>query len=281
MQHLRKKRMRKINPAGLLLCFLLPILAVQAACRSNPSSEILLEAGDALRRGNVEEALSSYHRVTTLYPHTEASQEAFYWIGEVYHLFKKQPKEAISFFRKAVSEGNLTKYGEKAQKQIADIYYKELKEYKKAIPELQLLVDRFPGSARAAESQYQIGQCYMAIGEYEQARIEYSVLLDRYGVNEYRDEAAYRACITYVREGDFERAKKEYETFIALYRDSPLTVNAQLGLASILEELGETEEALNLLASLEESYPNKEIILRKVDSLLKKKKAQKPSGKRN
>jgi TolA-binding protein len=248
------------------------------SCRNNPSSEILLKAGDALREGNVEEALSYYHKLTTLDPSSEVSQEAFYWIGEVYHLFKKQPKEAVEFYRKAVAQGNLTKYGEKSQKKIADIYYKDLKEYKKAIPEFQLLIDKFPGSKLLGEVQYQIGECYLSIGEYEQARIEYTALMNRYSTSGFRVDGAYRICVTYFREGDFQRARREYENFIVLYSDSPLVVNARLGLANVLEELGETDEALNQLAALEEEYPNREIILRKVDNLLKKKKALEKEG---
>ena len=262
----------------LVRCFLVLAFMLNASCRNNPSSEILLKAGDALREGKVEEALSYYHKLTTLYPNSEATQEAFYWIGEVYHLFKKQPKESIEFYRQAVDEGNLTKYGEKSQKKIADIYYKDLKEYKKAIPEYQLLIDKFPGSKLLGEAQYLIGECYLAIGEYEQARIEYIILIDRYSMSEFRGDAAYRICVTYFGQGDFQRARREYENFIVLYSDSPLVVNAQLGLANTLEELGETEEALNQLTSLEEAYPNREIILRKVDSLLKKKKALEKEG---
>lgn len=262
--------MRRNSPAkvkGILLF----ILMLFTACRNTSSSEFLLKAGDALREGKVEEALSYYSRVASLYPDSQASQEALYWIGRVYRLFKKQPKEALVFFRRAVSQGDITSYCEKAQETIADIYYTDLRDYKKAIVEFQKLIDKFPGSRLLAEAQYQIGQCYMAMGEYEQAQIEYSTLLDRYGTSEYRDAAAYSICVVYFRQGNFKQARKEFENFIALYSDSPLATNAKLGLADTLEEMGETEEAISVLGSVEKDYPNKEMIFRKVDNLLKKK----------
>jgi TolA-binding protein len=258
---------------GPLVIEILLVSIFFAACRGVPATDILLKAGDALRKGDVETSLSSYREVTTLYPHSKASQEAFYWIGEIYRLFKKEPKEAIVFFRKTVAEGNLTPFAEKAQQRIAGIYYGDLKDCKKAIPELQTLIDKFPGSKLLAESQYQIGECYLVLGEYEQARIEYQTLLDRYGTSDNRDTAAYRICVTYFRQGDFERAAKEYRRFIMIHPDSPLMMNARFGLVNSLEEMGENEEALNQLVSLEKDYPNREIILRKVDSLLKQKKA--------
>ena len=48
-------------------------------------------------------------------------------------------------------------------------------------------------------------------------------------------------------------------------------MNAKLGLADTIEEMGETEEAISVLGSVEKDYPNKEMIFRKVDNLLKKK----------
>ncbi len=262
------------------LPFVLVILLwVLAGCKENPSSQLLLKAGDALREGRVDDALSHYNKVATLYPRTQVSQEAYYWIGEVYHLFKKQPDEAVESLRKAAAEGNLTRYGEKAQKKIADIFLNDLKAYKKAIPEFQRLIDQFPGSKLCAEAQFQIGQCYLAIGEYEQARLEYSALIDRYADSEYRDDAAYRFCVAYYREGDFEKARTAYEQFLTQHSDSPFVVNARMGLVHTLEELGDVDEALTVLGSLEQDYPNKEIILRKVDSLLKKKSSGHPMAK--
>lgn len=264
------RRRGRNNPAraqGLLVF----ILMLFTACRNTPPAEILLKAGDALRQGRVEEALSHYRKAASLYPDSQTSQEALYWIGRVYLLFKKQPKEALGFFEKAVSLGDITHYCEKSQEKIADIYYADLKDYKKAIVEFQKLIDHFPGSKLSVKAQYRIGQCYMAMEDYAQAKIEYSTLLDRYGTCEYQDAAAYGICVVYLRQGDLRQAKKEFENFIALYSDSPLAANAKLGLADTLEELGETEEALAVLGSVEKDYPNKEIILRKVDNLLKKK----------
>ncbi|MDX1764907.1 MAG: tetratricopeptide repeat protein [bacterium] len=253
---------------------LLACLLVLSACQENPSAELFLEAGDALREGRVEEALSYYNKVVSLYPNSDAAQEAHYWVGEIYRLFKKQPEEGISFFRKALAQGGQTRFAEKAQRNIAEIYISDLKNHKKAIPELQQLIDKFPDSTYAAEAQYLIGQCYMAIGEYEQARIEFNTLLDRHTSSDYRDDAAYRAAVAYYRSGSFSKAREEYENFIALYPDSPLVLNARLGLVNSLEELKEIDEALTQLVSLEKEYPNQEIILRKVDSLLKKKSAK-------
>ncbi len=251
--------------------FVFLIFLALNACRENRWGELLLSAGDALRAGNVEKALFDYNRVVTLNPDSVASQEALYWIGEIYRLFKNKPEEGIGFFRKAVSLGVRSPYAEKAQKSIAETYIQDLKDYKKAVPELQFLIDRFPKSELAGESQYQIGQCYLAIGEYEQARIEYGLLLERYPTSEYCDDAAYRICETYYREGDVEHARLKYKEFLNRYPKSFFVVNAHLELASLLEESGQYDEALNHLVLLEQKYPNKEIILRKVDRLLKKK----------
>jgi len=262
---MRRNRPVKVN--GILFF----ILILFTACRNTSSSEFLLKAGDALREGKVEEALSYYNRAAERSPNSPTSQEALYFIGRVHRLFKKQPKEALFFFRGAVYQGNMTPYCEKAQETIADIYYSDLKDYKKAIVEFQKLVNQFPGSKLLAEAQFQIAQCYMALGDDEQAEMEYSALLDRYGAGEYRDAAAYWICVIHFRQGKFAEARKGFENFIALYGDSPLAANAKLGLADTLEEMGETEEAVSVLGSLEKDYPNKEIILRKVDNLLKKK----------
>jgi TolA-binding protein len=269
---LQKKKTGKSSSFSIL-CALFLVLTILSACQENPSADLFLKAGDALRDGSVDEALSYYNKVASLYPDSEAAQEAYYWVGEVYRLFKKQPEEGIAFFRKASAGGLMTRYAEKAQRNIADIYITDLKNHKKAIPELQLLIDRFPDSPFVGEAQYLIGQCYMAIGEYEQARIEYTALLDRYDLSEYRDDAAYRMAVAYYRGGNFQQARKEYENFVSLYPESPLVVNARLGLVNTLEELKDIDEALTQLVSLEKEYPNQEIILRKVDSLLKKKSA--------
>jgi len=177
----------------------------------------------------------------------------------------------VAFFRKAVSLGRLSPFGEKAQKEIAEIFFSDLKQYRKAIPEYQLLIDKFPASRLNAEAQYRIGECYMELADYAQARIEFAVVLDRYSDSTLRSAAAYGVALSYLREGDLREARRRLENFVAFYAESPQVLNARLSLADALEGLGEIDEALQVLTALERDYPNREVILRKVDSLLKKK----------
>jgi len=122
-----------------------------------------------------------------------------------------------------------------------------------------------------------VADCYFRLNNFAQARIEFESLLKNDPKSDLFAEVQYRIAMTYALEGKLPEAAGAYRVVIERWSESPYAVEANFGLATVLEEQEELVEALKILEELKGIYPKEDILARKTEQVRerieKKKKA--------
>ena len=84
--------------------------------------------------------------------------------------------------KKWVNPKHASKDIPKDQFNYAMVFFRQ-KQYKKAIKEFRKLLNDYPRSIYAAESQYYLGECFGALNQYYRAYLEYQKMIDVYPGN--------------------------------------------------------------------------------------------------
>ncbi len=108
----------------------------------------------------------------------------------------------------------------------------------RAVETQQLLVERFPGTAAAAEARWQAALLLEDLGRPDEARAGYSALLEEFPDSAHAAEACFRAGLLYYRQGNLTRAEE-------VWRARPAGQDARLALwhGLALARLGWSQDA--------------------------------------
>ena len=93
-------------------------------------------------------------------------------------------------------------------------------------------------------------------GDYALARDGFQEVVDRFPQSELADDSEYWVAETWYAERDFERARDGFDRVIARYPTSEVIPAAQLKLAYSLLETGEPDRAVEVLNALRRSWPD-------------------------
>ncbi|BCR02935.1 hypothetical protein DESUT3_00040 [Desulfuromonas versatilis] len=231
-------------------------------------AELLVHQEQFEKAADLYRQIHSRHRSSSLAP------QALFSAGEILNLYLGNYQEAVLVFLLLEHDYPDSDLVLKAQEQVAEIYKNRLRDYNRAIVAYQKLLDS--GAANPDRLQYEAADCYFRLNNFEQARIELESLVKAFPESPLLPEVHYRVAVTYSLEGLLKQAEAAYRRVIADWPESPYTIEARFGLASVLEEEERLDESLAILESLAGIYPNGEALAKKTDQVrerIRKKKA--------
>lgn len=209
------------------------------------------------------------------HPDFPRAAEALLQAGEISQVHLENDQQALLAYLTLLRDHGENSLADQAQRQVADLYMERLGDYPSAIVAYQKLLDR--GVAEGDRVQYRIGEAYFRLNNFEQARIEWETLLKNHPGSPLAPEATYRSAVTWSLQGEFAAARETFAKVVATWPDHPYALEARFGQATILEEQERLGEALEILQSLQESYPKPEVLQQRIDQvkerIAKKKKA--------
>ncbi len=258
--------------AGLLLA--LGWLVWYVANRDSLLAEDYAAAEALLEQGRYEAAEKGFRQLYENHPGFELAPQALYQSAEVLNLYLKQYSEALLAYLRLEQAYPETPWARKAIRQVADIYKNRLRDYPKAIVVYQKLIDA--GDEGEDRLRYEVADCYFRLEDYEQARIEFENLLRLHPGSELQAEAQYRLAVAWSLSGGHKEAEEAFRRLIERWPQSPYAVEARFALATTLEERDELRESLKLLEGLQGSYPNAELLEKRIDQV--KARLQKKRG---
>ncbi len=171
-------------------------------------------------------------------------------------LFKKSLEKAVIVARKYPD----SRWVDDAFFLIAMNYF-WMENYEKALVQLEGYLQNFPESKYVEEAKFRHAQTLVELKRYSEGRVELQAIFlsKRYG-----KEARFIWAETYEKEKDWEQAKKGYEKYIVLYPRGDLTNAAQLSLAEMALNSGDTlraiktyEKYLKWVATSKENFERK------------------------
>jgi TolA-binding protein len=225
-----------------------------------------------LHRAEELVAAKSYDQAVTVltelhqdYSSHALGREALFKAAEVRSLYQQQYAEAILAFLAVEERYPNSDLGLQAQRQVADIYKTKLRDYPRAVETFQRLLER-----KVADSdriQHEIADAYFRMNDFKQALLEYETLRNSYPDSPLQAEVRYRMGITLSLEGKGKEAEVMFREVIGLWPQSPFALESKFSLATVLEERDELAAAMKELQELKGSYPNTDLLERRLSQL--------------
>jgi len=261
---------------GLIFVLLVATIGFWYYVNLQTRLEVTFQKGLELRQaGKYVEAVDLFDKLHDEYPDFERVPESLFQAAEIQDLYLGRYSDALLTY--LMLERDFPEAAEvvQARKQVAVLYKYRLNDCGQAIAVYQKVLDQpDPGNDQL---QYEVADCYFRLNNFDQARIEFDSLVNNYPQSILIAEVQYRIAMTYALEGKLPEAAGAYRLVVERWSESPYSVEASFGLATVLEEQEELLEALKILESLAGIYPKQEILERKTaqvrERIEKKKKA--------
>jgi TolA-binding protein len=224
------------------------------------------QKGVALRdAGDYAAAVELLSELQADHPNSARAGEALLQAAEMQHLSLARYQEALVGYLTVERDYPGTPQAARARRQAAELYKFRLDDQLQAIAAFQRLIEA--GGEEADRFQYEVADSYFRLNNFEQARIEFETLLRDYPTSALLAEVQFRLAMVNVLEGDLERAMAAYREVPARWPQSPYAIEAQFGLAGVLEERERLREALDVLEGLRGRYPNPEALDQRITLL--------------
>ncbi|MBF0169819.1 MAG: tetratricopeptide repeat protein [Nitrospinae bacterium] len=261
-----------MNPTHSLLARIALGLALLGApgCVDD-NKEVYFEAEKLWIDERYPEAVTKLMVVSERASDDDLAARALFRLGEIHYLNLEEPDKAIDYFSRAVAQGGDQELHLAAHNYIADIYLNATANYDLAILQYQRIINEYAGKVAEDEYRAKIGQAYFAKGNYAQAEIEYTELLNKFPNTPMKEDILYKIANCKFISGESEDALKLFLTLLKKDPGGRYEYDMRLAVAILYEEMDRLDDALKAYREMKKQWPNKELISRKIESVIKRK----------
>lgn len=205
-----------------------------------------------------KEAVTSYFKVTTVYPKSSLMPEIFYKRGVLKYEHLKENEAAIKVLGELVKKYPKSKFAAEALFLSGEIKEKKLKDYKGAIADYRKLVGTHSKSKKAADALWEIAVINKSkLKNHKAAILAYNKIVKKYPKNEKAIEAMEEAAKLYRSPlKDYESAAKTYARIADMYPSYKRAPDRLMEAGSICESnLKNTRKALVYYQRVIDMFP--------------------------
>ena len=250
--------------AGLSAACALALSTSCASCRDSPAHH-LEQASEAVFAKHFDQALGEY-RLALLALERDRTPEAQVWraralrgAADIYYLELKDYRRAVQTYRELNQQCPEAPETLAGRIHLADLLEREFRDLRGAIAELSAALARNP--PQSAELAYRIAKLYFQLGDYRQCDLEALSVTRRFETSPLVDDAyflrAQALAMVENRRGDAVRAFRE---LLERFPDSELAPHALFEMGKVLAEAGEAERAIEVWIEALKNYPEPEVV---------------------
>lgn len=247
-----------------LLCGLTALVAALGGCGSKPQ-EHLKGARDALFEKKPEEALREYRLALEELAKDDSAEAQVYraralrGIADTYYLEQRDLRRAVEAYKELAARCPEAPETLEGRLHLADLLHDHYRNPRAAISELTAAIARNP--PQAAELTYRVAKYYFELRDYNQVDLEVKGLLERYEASPYVDDALLlRGQALAMIGGRHAEAARAFQQLLDNFADSPLSPHALFELGKLREEAGDGEAAIELWVRALERHPDPEVL---------------------
>lgn len=253
-------------------CMLLAVILILAGCSSRAAT-LMREAENLWFQNRYKESVRIFLQIADRYPGSKEAEISLLRVGETFMLNLSDQEKAVEYFTRLTLEYPRGQKVNAAREAIASIYETSLKDYERAVIQYQKLIES-GNPEKKDKYQFAIGRSYYRKGNFRQAIIEYQTFLGRYPGSDLVPEAEYQIGNCYFVMNRCGDAVKQYEMVMEEYPDINRRGDILLSIGVCMEEKDEYGRALSIYRDIVETYPNRELIQKKIDSVVERMKSK-------
>ncbi|MBL8951839.1 MAG: tetratricopeptide repeat protein [Myxococcaceae bacterium] len=246
------------------LVFLSTVL-VLGGCRKNDVRASLEKGRDAVYAHKPNEALRWYHTALEGLERDESPEaqviraRALRGAGDVYYLELKDYRRAVEAYRELVQLCPEAPETLGARLHLADVLEREFHDLRGAIAALNDALARNP--PQSAELAYRVAKIYFELGDYRQCELEAQRVITKYETSPFVDDAMMlRAQAVAMVEGRRGDAVRLYQELVDKFPDSELQPHALFEIGKLTSDSGDTEKAIEVWVACLKRHPEPQAV---------------------
>jgi tetratricopeptide (TPR) repeat protein len=238
-----------------------------AACSSLSFEGSFKKAEGEIGLGNYAKAAKLYEKLANKFAGDDRVAVIWLRLGDLYAYPMDRAVDGLGAYQKAIESSPTSEAARLAHERRAEVFEK-IGRPSGMIEEYTALLKYFPDSADAPRYKMRLGESYLMAEEYQQARTELRGFVEKAGVEaSQRQRALFDIGETYFLEGKPGKAVRFYYTLLRENPKSPLAAEAELRIATCLEEMGYLGTAYKFVYDAKNRYPNEKVIDERLEGL--------------
>lgn len=205
-------------------------------------------------------AVQEFQKIIDSEQKSSLAQQALFRMGVAQYLYLGKYTEAAKSFRQFTFLSQDTAMVYQAEKNIGEIYFVKIEDYKSALEQYLRILGNYPDSLDKGFFKMRIARCYYNLLKFEEAVSRYEQIRKEFANTTLAEEALYQIGNTFYTKGDHEKAIDAFEDLLVKYPKSSFAVSAQFGIANCYEEMDHLDEAFALYKKIKDIYPSPKVI---------------------
>ncbi|MBX7099914.1 MAG: tetratricopeptide repeat protein [Myxococcaceae bacterium] len=243
----------------------LAIALVLAGCSKSTANTHLELARDAVFKHQPQRALEEYRLVLDAVEHDESPEgvlaraRALRGAGDVYYLELREYRRAVEVYRELTTLCPEAPPTLEGRIRLADLLEHELRDLRGAIAELTAALARNP--PQSAELAYRVSRLYFEIGDYQQCELETASLARKYETSPLVDDALFlRGQALAMIDERHADAMRAFQELLERFPDSELQPHALFELGKLKADAGDGEKAIGLWIAALKKHPDPGVV---------------------
>lgn len=267
MNRIRLRNSRTRFQSAVLSLIALSVLLVASGCKLSSEQIEFQRAEKAAEKNDYDKALKHYLAVVERYVNTPLAVRAAEESARIFHYVKKQPKDAVQYYKHVVLYAPETRERIEAQKKLAEIHLTELMDYNQAIAEYSRLLELERTPEEEFTYRLAIARSYFYLSNFYQAQVETEKILSgNYEKDQLFDALLLKANI-FLSAKKLDEAVTTLKQLMADYPERSKEENIGLVLAVTYEDQKDFKKAIETLEGIKDTYPGKDFIEQRIKIL--------------
>jgi len=186
----------------------------------------------------------------------------------------RDPSTALSNYERFIDFSNDPMRNYEVQKRVANIYFEQQRDAKRAIDSYRKLLESNPKSLEADFFKFRVALSYYHLNDFDSARKEYQNLVEQYPKSQWTAKAKFEIGNTYFMEGRYPVAVVALKQMIRNHPQSEYAVEGQFLMAHCFTQMGKLENAMRIYLGLRKIYTSEELLELRIKDVRKKIKKQ-------
>lgn len=249
------------------------LFALLAACGRSTFDTMLKNAEEQVGIGDFGEAARIYEQLIAQYPKDSRTAAVLLRLGDLYADSIGDTAKGLSAYQKCIELQPISEAARLSHERRAGIFEEEGR-WSGAVEEYTALLKYFQAHSDAPKYRMKLGETYITGREFQQARTELRGFVEKQGVlPELRERALFDIGESYFLEDKPGKAVRFYYALTQEFPKSQLSGEADLRIATCLEEMGYLGQAHKFAEEAKKDYPNADVVQTRLRGIEKRGKS--------
>lgn len=274
MSLLLKKLLIPTKTIKSKLQYLLILVLVSCGGLSSGLYKDILEAQDFITNQKFEKAAKVYEKILLKKPPRTIKIKINFQLGEIYSIYLNNFDKSIEHFNQIVLESNEPKWQVDALEKIANIYFSDMKNFKKASEIYLKLKNFYPTLDKQSLYSFRYAESILSTGEYTNAIKLFEKIIEN-EKNEFAVRSYYNIGLAFFYTKKYEEALSYWFEYLKREKRTDRVIQTKFLIANAYESSENLKKAYNVYYSILGEYPNADVIKNRLESLYKRRIARK------